>query len=130
MTDAPMITRRAGIAAGIDALAIVVFVAIGRRTHDEGGNVIVGAAKVAAPFLIGAALGWLVGRAWRDPLTLATGAVIWLTTVVAGLLLRHVLFNRGTAAPFVIVATATLGTFIMGWRGVARWRIGRTAESN
>jgi hypothetical protein len=123
-----MITRRAGTAAAIDAFAIIVFVAIGRRTHDEGGNVVVGAAKVAAPFLIAAALGWMLGRAWRDPFGLAAGAVVWLTTVVAGLLLRHFVFNRGTAAPFVIVATATLGTFIMGWRGVARWRIARSAS--
>ncbi len=125
-----MIRRRSGLALALDAVAVVVFVAIGRRTHDEGGNVVAGAARVAAPFLIAMALGWLIGRTWRDPFGLATGAIVWLVTVIAGLLLRHFLFDRGTATPFIIVATATLGTFIMGWRGIARWRLERSAPED
>ena len=42
-------------------------------------------------------------------------------TVIVGLLLRRFVFDRGTATPFVIVATATLCAFIMGWRGATRW---------
>ena len=118
-----MTRRRAAIALALDVVAVVVFVAIGRRTHDEGGNVVIGAAKVAAPFLIAVVLGWLLSRGWRDPYSNATGAIVWLTTVIAGLLLRRFAFDRGTATPFVIVATATLCAFIMGWRGVARWRL-------
>ena len=124
MTNTP-ISRRVLLAFGADLLAVVVFVAIGRRTHDETGNVFVGAAKVAAPFLIAVVLGWLIARAWNDPLSNATGAIIWLTTVIAGLLLRHFVFDRGTATPFIIVATATLCAFIMGWRGATRWYLAR-----
>ncbi len=118
-------SRRAAVALTIDAIAVLVFVAIGRRTHDEGGNVLVGAAKVAAPFLIGVGVGWFVCRAWRDPFSNATGALVWINTVAFGLVLRHFVFDRGTATPFVIVATATLGTFILGWRGLERWHLSR-----
>jgi chromate transport protein ChrA len=115
--------RRATIAFALDALCVVVFVAIGRRTHDEGGNVATGAAKVAAPFLIALIVAWLISRAWRDPFSNANACIIWLTTVIAGLLLRRVVFERGTATPFVMVATATLCAFILGWRALARWRL-------
>ncbi len=119
------INRRVALAFCADLVAVIVFVAIGRRTHDETGNVFVGAAKVAAPFLIAGVLGWLIARAWNDPISNVTGAIIWLTTVIAGLLLRRFVFDRGTATPFIIVATATLGAFIMGWRGATRWYLAR-----
>jgi hypothetical protein len=116
------------VALATDAIAVLVFVAIGRRTHDEGGNVLVGAANVAAPFLIGVVVGWLVCRAWHDPLSNATGALVWINTVGVGLVLRRFAFDRGTATPFVIVATATLGAFILGWRGLERWRLSRESR--
>ncbi|CAB4858661.1 unannotated protein [freshwater metagenome] len=122
---AALTNRRSLLPFAADLLAVIVFVAIGRRTHDETGNVFVGAAKVAAPFLIAVAVGWLVARAWANPLSNATGAIIWLSTVIVGLLLRRFVFDRGTATPFIIVATAALCAFIMGWRGITRWYLAR-----
>ena len=113
-------TRRAWIALGMDVVAVVVFVAIGRRSHDETGNVVVGALRVAAPFLIGAAAGWLVARAWKRPMAVATGGWIWATTVIVGLVLRRTVFDRGVAFAFVIVATITLAIFVVGWRLAAQ----------
>ncbi len=52
----------------------------------------------------------------------ATGVVIWLTTVIAGMLLRRFVFDRGTALPFIIVATLFTGFFLVGWRVVVEWR--------
>ena len=101
--------RRTVRAALLDVAAVVVFVAIGRRSHDEDGNVVVGALKVAAPFVIALVVGWVVSRAWRRPDHLRTGVVIWLVTIVVGMLLRHFAFDRGTAASFIIVATIALG---------------------
>jgi hypothetical protein len=49
---------RVRIAVALDIAVIVVFVAIGRRNHDEGsgfGEVL----RIAAPFLIGLAAGWI-----------------------------------------------------------------------
>ena len=75
---------------------------------------------VAAPFLIALAIGWLVSRAWRQPTNLRTGAIVWLITVIFGLLLRNSVFDRGIALPFVIVATLTLGFLLVGWRAIFR----------
>ena len=94
---------------------MLLFVAVGQRNHDDSTGVS-GVIEVALPFLIALVFGWLVTRAWRTPHALTTGVVIWLTTVVGGLLLRNLLFNRGTATPFIIVATLVLGTLFVGRR--------------
>lgn len=110
--------RRITIAATADVLAILAFVAIGRRSHDETGNAVVGALRVAAPFLIGLCAGWAVARAWRRPMALVTGLVIWPVTVIVGMLLRRTVFDRGTALSFVIVTTIVTGVFLLGWRAI------------
>jgi Protein of unknown function (DUF3054) len=106
------------VAALVDAALVLVFVALGRTSHDEG-NMFSGTLSVAAPFLIALALGWIVARAWKQPLALRTGVVVWITTVVAGMVLRHTVFDRGTALAFIIVATLFTGLFLVGWRAVA-----------
>jgi hypothetical protein len=35
------------------------------------------------------------------------------------MLLRNLVFDDGTAASFVIVASVFLGTFLVGWRAIA-----------
>lgn len=120
--------RTVARAAVADVVAIVVFVALGRRTHDEGGNAVLGALGVAAPFLIAAAVGWLVARAWRTPLDPVTGTIIWVSTVVVGMVLRRFAFDRGTATPFVIVASVATLVLLVGWRVVAQWVVGRRTE--
>ena len=112
-------------AAGLDVVAVLVFVIIGRRNHHEGGNVAVGALRVAAPFLIALAAGWIATRAWRAPTLLRTGAQLWACTVVLGLLLRRLVFDRGTAVAFIIVTAITLAVLLIGWRAVARSQSGR-----
>ena len=98
---------------------MLLFVAVGRRNHDESAG-ISGVVEVALPFLIALFFGWLLARAWRSPQTLSTGAVIWLVTVVLGLALRNFLFDRGTATPFIVVATLVLGALILGRRLIFR----------
>jgi hypothetical protein len=90
-----------------DALCIVIFVAIGRENHDEGGAVS-GVFRVAAPFLIAAVAGWLASQAWKKPLDL-----------------RRFVFDDGTAAAFIIVATVFLCAFLNGWRAIVRKRLNR-----
>ncbi|HEY4331156.1 MAG TPA: DUF3054 domain-containing protein, partial [Ilumatobacteraceae bacterium] len=105
--------RRASAALVIDVALVIIFVAIGRRSHDETGGVLAGTAKVAAPFLIALLVGWVVARAWTDPWSMRTATVIWLVTVVAGMVLRRLVFDRGIAAAFIVVATITLGLFLL-----------------
>jgi hypothetical protein len=111
--------RTAARALAFDILAVVVFVAIGRRSHDETGNAVVQTAKVAAPFLLGLAAGWGAAQAWKRPESLRTGAIVWVTTVAVGMMLRNWVFDRGTAVSFIIVTAIVTGVFLLGWRAVA-----------
>lgn len=112
-----------------DVVGIVVFVAIGRRNHDEGVAA-VGIFDTATPFLIALVVGWLVARAWRQPTSTTTGTMVWVTTIIVGMLVRKFLFDDGTATAFVIVATVFLGAVLNGWRLVARMRRDRLTTSS
>ncbi len=101
----------------LDVVAILIFVAIGRRVHDHGVN-LRGLASTAWPFLVGLGVGWSVlVRQRRSATTLASGVVVWLSTVVVGMLLR-VVSGQGTAVAFIVVALVFLGLFMLGWRAV------------
>ena len=102
----------------VDVVGVLVFCAVGRRSHDEGLNV-TGIAVTAWPFLTGTVVGWLVSRGWRRPTAVApTGVVVWLCTVVIGMLLRKVT-SAGVAASFVVVATTVTALLLLGWRVAA-----------
>lgn len=126
-TSRPPHGRTVALAAGLDALAVVVFVAVGRRSHDEA-NAVVDVLETALPFLIGLALGWAAVRAWRRPVALTTALVVWPVTVLAGMLVRRWAFDDGTAASFVVVATLFLGGCFVGWRAAYRSRRLRVAR--
>lgn len=99
----------------VDVVGVLVFCAVGRRSHDEGLNV-TGVAATAWPFLTGTAIGWLAARGWRRPTVVApTGVVVWLSTVVVGMVLRKAT-AAGVAASFVVVATTATALLLLGWR--------------
>jgi peptidoglycan/LPS O-acetylase OafA/YrhL len=101
-----------------DVIGVLVFCAVGRRSHDEGLN-ITGVATTAWPFLTGTVIGWLASRAWRRPTAVVpTGVTVWLCTVVVGMVLRKA-SSAGVAASFVVVATAVTAVLLLGWRAVA-----------
>ncbi|NED96700.1 DUF3054 domain-containing protein [Phytoactinopolyspora alkaliphila] len=109
------------VAVVADAALIGAFAALGRRTHERGvlGDYGLGLATTAWPFLAGAAVGWLITRAWTSPLRpLRSGVGIWLASVVGGMLLRAV-SGQGTDPAFVVVAAATLALLLVGWRAIA-----------
>jgi Protein of unknown function (DUF3054) len=103
------------LAAGLDGVSVIVFVAVGRRSHDEG-SALRGIVETALPFLIGLAVAWLAARAWKRPLSMLTGLLVWPITVLVGMVARRTLFDNGTATSFVIVATVFLGACFLGWR--------------
>ncbi|WP_280370815.1 DUF3054 domain-containing protein [Nocardia wallacei] len=117
----------------VDLLLVIVFCAIGRRSHDEA--VLTGLLRTLWPFGAGLIVGWLLA-AWFtarpgiadaprrfDPLPLwPTGVVVWLSTLVVGMLLR-VVSGQGTAVSFIIVAATVLALFLLGWR--LAWRVVR-----
>jgi FtsH-binding integral membrane protein len=112
---ATAVDRRTPLAAGLDVASVVLFVAIGKREHEQD-TAIEGLVSTAAPFLIGLLIAWLVVRVWMRPTAWTTGVMIWPITVVIGMVLRSAVWDDGTAAAFVVVATAFLGLTLVGWR--------------
>lgn len=110
--------RRASLTAlATDLICVVVFCTIGRRSHAEGLTV-AGIAETAWPFLTGTLAGWLLSRGWQRPTSLApTGIVVWISTVVIGMILRK-LTSAGVAVSFIVVASLTTAVLLLGWRGV------------
>lgn len=129
--DASITTRpsqRAVVtAAFVDVVAVVVFVAIGRRNHNEG-TALSGVLSVAAPFLIALGISWIGLRTWREPFNRASMVATWVITVVIGLLLRRLVFDRGIATSFIIVATITLGVLLSLGRLLSRKLSAKTSQ--
>lgn len=98
----------------LDLVVVVVFVLIGRATHEEG-VLAVGTLVALWPFVLALLIGWLVTARRLPPRSLRAGALIWAVTVLLGLGLRA-LTGQGTALPFIVVATLVLGAGLLGWR--------------
>ncbi len=112
-------------------IAILVFVVIGRFNHDDGltpGGIF----TTFWPFAVGAALGWAIGYLashlrsgdlaepdFRPFRLLPEGVVIWLSTLIIGMIMRDQ-FGQGVAVSFIIVAAIVLGLFLIGWRSVGK----------
>jgi hypothetical protein len=106
-----------------DALFVLVFVLIGRASHDE--NPVLGALVTYWPFFVALVIGWAVARAWKSPLAvLRSGVPIWIVTVAVGMLLRA-LSGQGVQVSFVIVTSVVLWVFLLGWRAIARLVVAR-----
>lgn len=102
-------------AALADLFLILAFAAVGRDAHARG-DIISGAFATAWPFLAGAAIAWVVARAWRAPMAVwPSGVFIWLGAVAVGMLLRAVT-SQTVVLPFVLVALVTLGILLLGYR--------------
>jgi hypothetical protein len=115
--------RRAG-ALGADLVAVVVFVLLGRRSHEEG-SALAATVATAWPFLAGTAVGEVAAVALRrPPESIAAGALVAGGAVVVGMPLRR-LAGGGTPVSFVVVATTFLALFVVGWRVVVRLRARR-----
>lgn len=120
----PAPARTVALALLADLAAVVVFAAVGRRSHAEGLTV-TGVLETAWPFLAGTAVGWVAVRGWRRPTALTpTGLAVWVATVVVGMLLRRAT-SAGTAFSFVVVASVATAVLLLGWRGVAALRARR-----
>lgn len=102
----------------VDVVLVLVFAVIGRASHDENPT---GFLLTAWPFLVALLLGHAVaallpGRP-RRPWSVLWGLVVWVITVIGGMLLRIASGDTAQVA-FIIVATLTLGVFLVGWRAL------------
>jgi hypothetical protein len=111
----------------VDVIGVLVFCAVGRRSHDEGLSA-TGVAATAWPFLTGTVIGWLASRGWRQPTAVVpTGVVVWLSTVVVGMMLRKV-SSAGVAASFVVVAATVTALLLLGWRALVGLTLRRRSD--
>src|SRR6185295_11017705 len=100
--------RNSALAALADIVGVLVFCAVGRRSHAEGLTP-TGVAETA----------WLLSRGWRRPTAIVpTGAVVWVCTVAVGMLLRRTT-SAGVAFSFLVVASAATAVLLLGWRLLA-----------
>lgn len=114
-----MTSKRTPLAVAADVVCVLVFCAVGRRSHAEGITVS-GLAETAWPFLTGTAVGWLLARGWQRPTALSpTGLIVWVATVAVGMALRK-LSGQGVAVSFIVVASTVTALLLLGWRLVLR----------
>ena len=113
-TRAAAPARTVGLALGADLIAVLVFAAIGRSSHQER-LALLGVATTAAPFLVGLLVGWGAGRVWRDPARPMSGWWAVGGAAVVGLALRYLLTDR-LPWTFVLVATVSLAVMLQSWR--------------
>ncbi|MEJ6489454.1 DUF3054 domain-containing protein [Leucobacter sp. USCH14] len=110
--------RTAALAFGADALLVLLFAGIGRSSHERAPSML-GLLETAWPFVVGLGIAWLAALAFRHPLSIVrAGLPVWAGAVALGMLLRAAT-GSGTAPSFIIVATITLGVFLLGWRVIA-----------
>ena len=114
----------------LDVASVLLFVAVGRDAHDEDGGV-GGVLTIAAPFLVGLGVACLASpRLRRRPTSLRAGLDAWVSAVAIGMLLRRVVWDRGTALSFVVVTTVVLGFLLLGWRAVSSFTRRRSEISS
>ncbi|MCZ4541089.1 DUF3054 domain-containing protein [Dietzia maris] len=102
----------------LDAVLVVVFSTFGRGAHSEG----LGVAQVwgtAWPFLIGLAVGWLILLATRRaPAAVGSGVLLWLATLVVGMVIRGLGDGRVPHWSFMVVAGVVTAVLLIGWRAI------------
>ncbi|MCZ4655402.1 DUF3054 domain-containing protein [Dietzia kunjamensis] len=102
----------------LDAALVVVFSTFGRGAHSEG----LGVTQVwgtAWPFLIGLAVGWLILLATRRaPAAVGSGVLLWLATLVVGMVIRGLGDGRVPHWSFMVVAGVVTAVLLIGWRAI------------
>lgn len=96
----------------VDLLLVAAFAVVGRLSH-HGGLSLDGWWTTAWPFLAGALLAWAaLAVTRRPPAAVSSGVVVWLGSLVGGMVLRQA-SGQGTATAFVVVATLVLGALLV-----------------
>ena len=116
-----------------DAIALAVFALLARIAHQSADMPLsfVGWLSTLWPFPIGLGLGWLLlSRATALTVSGARNgrgaAIVWLCTIIVGLVIWAL---RNGAVPhwsFVLVASATSAVFMFGWRAAVALAGSRT----
>ena len=126
MAYAVRVTRIPALAFTADVVAVIVFAAVGRASHDESADLL-GLLATAAPFGVGLAAAWATPLVRARPTGLPAGLAVLAGTAAIGLLVRFAFLGR-LPLSFVIVAACALGVLLLGWRGLAAFVAHRVAQ--
>ncbi|MYM18934.1 DUF3054 family protein [Brevibacterium sp. 5221] len=121
-------TSHLPVALLVDLVLVAVFAVVGHYTHEHSLEV-AGLVRTAWPFLAALAAAWVLNAVWSAPLApLRTGAGIWATTVLVGMIIRFLAGQSGTGIPgtFLIVAASFNLLTLVGWRLIATAVAGRS----
>ncbi len=119
-------SRIPALAITADVVAVVVFAAVGRASHDESADVL-GLLATAAPFGLGVAAAWATPLVRARPAGLRAGLAVLVGAAGIGFLVRFAFLGR-LPLSFVIVATIALGALLLGWRGLSAVVAHRVAQ--
>ena len=110
-------SRISVLAAAADAVAVIVFAAVGRLSHSEPDDLL-GLVGTAAPFGVGLVAAWATPVVRRDPAAWRAGAVAVACVAAIGLLVRAGFTGR-LPLSFAVVTVVSLAVLMLGWRGLA-----------
>jgi hypothetical protein len=110
-------SRIPALALAADAVAVIVFAAVGRVSHAESESLL-GLAGTVAPFLVGLVSAWATPVVRARPAGLRAGLVVLAGTAVIGLLVRAAFTGR-LPLSFAIVTVVVLAVLLLGWRGIS-----------
>jgi hypothetical protein len=105
------------LALAADLVAVLVFAAVGRASHEESGSVL-GLLGTAAPFVVGVVAAWASPVVRARPAGFTAGAVVVAGAAGLGLLLRWAFTGR-LPLSFAVVAVVALAVLLLGWRGLS-----------
>jgi Protein of unknown function (DUF3054) len=100
-----------------DAVAVVVFAAIGRMSHAQPDDLL-GLLGTAAPFLVALGAMWATPIVRANPVGAPAGLVVWAGTVVLGLALRAA-FTGQFAMTMAVVTAISFAVLMLGWRALS-----------
>ncbi|KAK3241527.1 hypothetical protein CYMTET_48713 [Cymbomonas tetramitiformis] len=119
-----------------DIAALLLFAAIGRANHDEGGLLSLALLGTAFPFISGWFLTAPLTDAFGDDarskeVGTAAGAAAkaWIVAVPVSLLIRSVFKGELPPQPFVIVSMVATGVLLIGWRSAAAALLPSTTQT-
>ncbi|WP_246825410.1 DUF3054 domain-containing protein [Corynebacterium sp. HMSC034A01] len=98
-----------------DYVAIAAFALLARAAHqsDDMPFNFSGWLSTLWPFALGVTLGWLIARENK-------GGLIWIITVVTGLVIWGIRNGDVPHWSFIVVATTMSALLMLGWRGIAK----------
>ena len=120
-------TRTGVIALTLDVAIVVAFVLFGRETHDSPFHV-AESTRIAAPFMLGLGVAWLLPQTRRSPWRVVAGVFVGAITAAVGIAVRSLVFGDGISGAFPVVTALFLIGLMTAHRVLLALRHRRRSE--